>query len=789
MNEKAYRVLEYDKIIKLLADEASSSMTKKIISELLPVRDEYEIKERIAETTEAVSVIMHKGALSLGGFYDIAPWVSLAQKGGVLTMKQLLEVLYNLQAARHAAVFLKSDLPPLKRIDELSSLVSIKKDLENEIDRCILSEDEVADNASPELKSIRRKIGLQNEAVRNKMNSILTSSETKGFLQDPIVTIRQGRYVIPVKQEHRGRFTGIIHDQSSTGSTLFIEPQAIVNMNNELRELELAEKKEIQRILSELSEKVGAEGDGIKNNQEILTELDFIFAKGKLSAKMRGEPPEINKMGILSIREGRHPLIDGKKVVPVSVSVGNNYDTLVITGPNTGGKTVTLKTVGLFVLMAQSGLHLPASSGTNIPVFQKVFADIGDEQSIEQSLSTFSSHMKNIVEIVKDTDQDTLVLLDELGAGTDPTEGAALAISILNELYVRGAKTLATTHYTELKKYAVATPGVQNASMEFDIDTLSPTFRLTIGTPGRSNAFEISNKLGLPLHLIDYAKGLLERGDIVFEDVIASIDKDRKAAELFLDEAALIRIEMQKQREELEKQQLKFEGQKEKLLSKAKAEARELVQETRELADMIQRELKDLEKYEDPSQRSRKQEALRRDIRELQEELREKPDIIQNTDPVHPGELNIGDAVKILSLGQKGELLSLPDDKNEVQVQIGLMRVSAGLGQVVRIENPKPERANPNTGHSRFYQKKVISAAPSLNVIGKVLDDALMDADKYLDDAFIAGLKQVTIIHGRGAGILRDGLSEMFKSHKHVEKTRRGNYNEGGDGVTIVTLK
>jgi len=789
MNEKAYRVLEYDKIKELLRGEAASSMTQKVIDELLPSVDEYEIREKMAETTEAVSVIMHKGALPLGGFYDISGWVNLAQKGGVLTMKQLLEVLYNLQAARHAATFLKSDLPALRKIDQLAALISIQKDLESEIDRCILSEDEMADSASPELKSIRRKIGLQNEAIRNKMSSILTSSDNKSLLQDSIVTMRQGRYVIPVKQEHKGRFPGIVHDQSATGATLFIEPQAIVNLNNELRELELAEKKEVYRILAQLSAAVGQAGEEIKNNQRILIELDFMFAKGKLSAKMKAEPPEINTAGILYICEGRHPLIDPKKVVPISVSLGKDFDTLVITGPNTGGKTVTLKTVGLFVLMAHSGLHLPAAPGTIIPLLRKVYADIGDEQSIEQSLSTFSSHMRNIVDIVRDADGDTLVLLDELGAGTDPTEGAALAISILNELYGRGAKTLATTHYTELKKYAIATPGVQNASMEFDVETLSPTYHLTIGTPGRSNAFEISAKLGLPDHLIDHAKGLLDRGDIAFEDVITSIEKDRKLAEQERDEAMFLRIEMKHQKEELEKQQQKFAEQKEKLLAKAKEEARDIVQETKELADLIQSELRELEKYNDPSQWNRKQEALRREIRELQDKHREKIEVKQNLKPVRPDELNIGDAVRILSLDQKGELISLPDEKNEVQVQIGLMKINVGLEQISRIQNGKKDKKKQNTRHSSMYQSKVISVMPTCNVVGKVLDDALMDVDKYLDDAFMAGLKEVTIIHGRGAGILREGLTSMFKTHKHVEKYRKGNYNEGGDGVTIVTLK
>lgn len=789
MNDKAYRVLEYNKIKELLMDEAASPMTRRIIEKLTPSLDEYSIKEMLTETTEAVSVIMHKGALPLGSFYDIEGWVNLADKGGVLTMKQLLEILYNLQAARHAVNYLKSDLPPLKRIHGLVEVISIHKHLEDEIDRSIISEDEMADNASPELKSIRRNISLQNDAIRNKMNSILVSAENRTMLQDAIVTMRQGRYVIPVKQEHKSKFQGIIHDQSATGATLFIEPQAIVNMNNELRELELAEKKEMHRILATLSASVAESAEEIKNNQKILTELDFIFAKGRLSAKMKAEEPLINNNGHLNIREARHPLIDAKQVIPITVSIGRDYNTLVITGPNTGGKTVTLKTVGLLVLMAQSGLHIPTAQGSEIPVFRKVFADIGDEQSIEQSLSTFSSHMTNIVDIVKDADNQTLVLLDELGAGTDPTEGAALAISILNDLYGKGATTLATTHYTELKKYAIATFGVQNASMEFDIETLSPTYRLSIGAPGRSNAFEISRKLGLPDYIIEYAKGLLEHEDIAFEDVITSIEKDRKAAEEERDEAIYLKLEIKRQKEELEKQQQRFIEQKDKIIAKAREEARELVKEARDFADEVQRELRELEKYEDHSERNRKQEKIKQRIREKQNKYIEKITLPKNTKPVKASELKLGDRVKVLTLNQKGNVISLPDDKNEVSVQIGLMKISVSLDQISEIEEGRTERNGERSRFGSLYQSKVKTVTPTINVVGKILDDALMDVDKYLDDAYMAGLKEVTVIHGRGAGILREGLTEMFKGHKHVVRFRKGNYNEGGDGVTIVTIK
>lgn len=764
-------------------------MTRKVIDELAPSFHVSEIRQWQKDTSEAVTVILKKGAVPLGGFYDIEGWANLAMKGGVLSMKQLLEILYNLQIARHAHGFLTSDLPPLPRIHGLAEVIAVHKALEQEIDRCILSEDEMADSASPELRSIRRKISSESEAIRGKMNSILASADSRGLLQDSLVTMRQGRYVIPVKQEHKSKVPGIIHDQSSTGATLFIEPQAIVNMNNELRELELAEKKEIHRILSLLSAEVAESGQGIRNNQAILVELDFLFAKGRLSSKWNCSEPDMDEKGSLDIRQGRHPLIDPRRVVPISVSLGKTYDTLIITGPNTGGKTVTLKTVGLFALMAQSGLHLPAGSGTRVPVFQRVFADIGDEQSIEQSLSTFSSHMTNIVDIVKQAGEDTLVLLDELGAGTDPTEGAALAIAILNDLYGRGAKTLATTHYTELKKYAIATAGVMNASMEFNVETLSPTYRLTVGTPGRSNAFEISRKLGLPDHLIDYARGLLTYEDIAFEEVISSIEVDRKRAEAERDEAISLNLEIKRQKAELDQLKQKLADQKEGYLAKAKEEARETIKEAKEFADQVQRELKELESVEDRSERNRRQESIRRNIRDKQNRYRETLAIPENQKAPHASDLKLGDRVKVLTLDQKGSVISLPDEKNEIQVQVGLMKVSVGLDQITKIDGSGEKSRGDKTRYSTMYQSKVKSVLPTYNVVGKVLDDALLEVDKYLDDAFMGGLKEVTIIHGRGAGILREGLHQMFKSHKHVAGSRKGSYNEGGDGVTVVTLR
>lgn len=789
MNEKAYRVLEYNKILDLLGTEAASSITRKMIGELKPVLDVFSIKEILAETTEAVSVIMRKGSLPLGSFYDIKGCVNLADKGSVLTMKQLLEVLYNLQVTRNAANFLRSDLPELPIIKGLAEVLSVQKRLEEDIDRCIISEDEMADNASSELKNIRRSILRQNEAIRMKMNQILNSSDNRTILQDALVTMRQGRYVVPVKQEHKTRFPGIIHDQSSTGATLFIEPQAIVNLNNELREMELAEKVEIERILAELSAAVAEVKDELLNNQDILLKLDFIFAKGKLSVKMKGTEPEINTQGILRIKDGRHPLIPKDKVVPISIAIGKGYNTLVITGPNTGGKTVTLKTVGLFVLMTQTGLHIPAGYGTEMPVLQKVFADIGDEQSIEQSLSTFSSHMSNIVNIVENSGKDTMVLLDELGAGTDPTEGAALAISILEHLYDKGVKTIATTHYTELKKYAISTKGVENASMEFDVETLSPTYRLSIGTPGKSNAFEISQKLGLKPVIIKHAKGMLEKGDIEFEDVITSIEKDKKAAEEERDEAIQLNLEMKRQKEQIDRERTKLEEQKEKIISKAKEEARDMIREAKEFADEVQRELKELEKYQNSGDRNRKYEEVRRKIRGASDKYREKLVAAENPNPVKPEELKVGDRVKVISLDQKGNILTLPDDRNELQVQVGLLKISVNLDNITKIQDGSGKKDNKTSRYGSLYRSKVQSIMPSINVRGSLREDALMDVDKYLDDAYIAGLKSVTIIHGRGEGILREGIQQLLKNHKHVSSFRKGAYNEGGDGVTVVEFK
>ncbi len=791
MKEKTLTVLEYNKIIDMLVEKAGSEMTKKVISELKPSDDVSEIRESQNETTEAVRLINYKGPLPVGGFYDIEESVSFARKGGILTMAQLLKILYNMKTAERVAAFLKGDIPDIPVICSIAELLAVHRRLADEIDRCIISEDEMADNASPQLRSIRRAIVRQNEALRTKINHILNSADNRTILQDSIVTMRNGRYVVPVKQEHRSRVPGIVHDQSGTGATLFIEPQAIVNLNNELRQLELDEKAEINRILQELSEGVSEYYHDLVNNQKLLLELDLFMAKGRLSIEMNGEEPEINEDGILDLKASCHPLIDRNKVVPVDISLGENYRTLVITGPNTGGKTVTLKTAGLLSLMAQTGLHIPAAPGSRIPVYRKIFADIGDEQSIEQSLSTFSSHMTNIVDIVKEADHGSLILLDELGAGTDPAEGAALAIAVLERLADAGAYSIATTHYTELKKYAIATDGVENASMEFNVETLSPTYRLLTGVPGKSNAFDIAHKLGLSEGITDRARELMEEGDIAFEDVITALEEDKRMAEEERDEAILINIEMKRQKEELEQRIKKFEESKEKELAKAKEKAREIINEAKEVSKEVQEELRTLAKLESLGERNAGFDRNRRRLKELEKKNRSTIKREKNSEPVDPDSISLGQRVKILTLGQNGEVISLPDSKGDLQVQVGIMKVGVNVSDIMLIDSGKPKK-KPKTrasGYGSLYKKKAQTISTSVDVRGKNMDDAVMDVEKYLDDAFISGLKEVTVIHGRGEGILRSGIRDMLKRNRNVESFRRGGFNEGGDGVTVVKLK
>ena len=789
MNSKALNILEYNKITEMLSAQAASSKAGKNLKRLRPMTDISSIREALAETGEAVDVIVRKGNIPLGQPYDIEESLTFARKGGSLTMRQLLQILYNLKVASNIITFLKSDLPPLPVIDGIREVIATFPRLAENIDRCILSEDEMADSASPELKNIRRSIARQNDAIRNRLNNILNSADNRTYLQDSIVTIRDGRYVIPVKAEHRSRFAGIIHDQSATGATLFIEPQVIVNMNNELRELELAEQVEIDRILAELSSAVAEHFSEIMNNQKLLIQLDMMFAKGKLAVKMQAEMPEISDDRLMVLKEARHPLIDAGKAVPIDVSIGGSYSTLVVTGPNTGGKTVTLKTAGLLVMMAQSGLHIPAAGTSIIPVFKNVFADIGDEQSIEQSLSTFSSHMSNIVDILKEVDHQSLVLLDELGAGTDPTEGAALAISVLEKLKAYGACTIATTHYNELKKYALSTEGVENGSMEFDVKTLSPTYRLLTGIPGKSNAFEISRKLGLSEEIIDRASQLLERGDIRFEEVLDAIERDKKQAEEERMEAARLLNDMKKQQSDMEKRRQQLDLDEQKIISRAKEEARDILKEARDTAGEVSRELRKLNKIDSLGERNKRFDKNRRKLKEAEDRVSENLIRRVNQSPVDAADLKIGDRVRVLTLDQIGEVLSMPDSKGDLTVKVGIMKANINIRDLMVTQQEKDDSKTGKSKYGNLYKAKAQTISSSVNVQGENLEDALMDVDKYLDDAYIAGLKEVTIIHGRGEGVLKEGLRKTFRNHKHVKEFRKGRYNEGGDGVTIVTLK
>ncbi len=790
MTERALRILEYKKIIELLKNQAGSEMTQKVISELAPFDEENRIKAGIEETTEGVKLIVFKGPLPLGNFYDISSSVELAKKGGTLLPKQLLRIYYNLMITKQTVNYMKEEVPNLPIICGLVEVLSVHGSLQDEIDRCILSEDEISDNASHELKTIRRSIKRKNEEIRQKLNQLITSSSNQAMLQDTIVTMRDGRYFIPVKIEHSSKFPGIVHDQSAKGATVFIEPQAVVYLNNQLRELEGEEKEEIQRILKDLSERVAEHSSELKSNIQILLHLDFIMAKAKLSQGLKCEEPTISSGKIINLKEARHPLIPYKEVVPTNVKIGGEYSSLIITGPNTGGKTVTLKTVGLLSMMAQTGLHIPAHQGSTLPVFTNIFADIGDEQSIEQSLSTFSSHMKNIIDIVDKSDEHSLVLVDELGAGTDPTEGAALAISILENLKRKGATIMATTHYTELKKYALSTKGIENASMEFNVETLSPTYKLTIGIPGKSNAFDISEKLGLEKSIITEARTMLSDGALQFEEVITAIEEDKKKAEEERDMAIAINIAMKKQKEDAELELKRAEVKKEEILNKAKEEARQIIKEAQNLTKEVQSELKELAKIESLGERNKKLDNNKRRVKDAAGRYREKLIKEVNDNPVTLDQVKVGDRVKVLTLSQNGEVIGLPDNKGDIMVQVGIMKVKVNFEDLKLITQgaKKKKKTSTKSSYGSIYKNKTSIVSPSLTVRGMNLDEALFEVSKYIDDVSIAGLKEVTIIHGRGEGILKKGIHQALKKNKQIKSFRKGEFNEGGDGVTVVEL-
>nr|WP_312213397.1 endonuclease MutS2 [Clostridioides sp.] len=792
MNNRSMKVLEFYKIIELLKQKASSSLGLKYIDKLMPSSETEEVKYMLAETSEAQSILIKSGTVGLSGIDDIEDKVKRANVGASLDAGSLLNIAKNLQAARNVKRTLSSSEEEdfnYPVIQGMSDSLYVFRDIEDKIFNSIISEIEISDNASTTLRDIRRKILQKNQSIRSKLNSIITSSTYQKYLQDAIVSMRDDRFVVPVKAEYRSQMAGIIHDQSSSGATLFIEPMSIVEMNNELRQLKLKEKEEIERILAELSNEVGEISEDLISNQEILGKLDFIFAKGKLSIQMRGIEPEINDNKHINIKKGRHPLIDSDNVVSNTVYLGEDFDTLVITGPNTGGKTVTIKTVGLFALMTQSGLHIPADFGSSMCVYDNIFADIGDEQSIEQSLSTFSSHMTNIVGILDQISSDSLVIFDELGAGTDPVEGAALAISILEYVNMMGAKCIATTHYSELKNYALTKERVENAAVEFDLETLSPTYKLLIGIPGKSNAFEISKKLGLSDYVIDKAKEFINTDNIALEDVLQNVEKNRLQAESDRLEAKRLKLEIENLKKEYDEKLERLSAQKEKMLERARSEAFSIVRQAKEEVDGIVKELRRLENERASKEKNRMIEDFKKELTSSMGSLQPsvKSMIVPKVSNKEVKDLKPGEEVKVITLNQEGTVISVNKNKKEAVVQIGIMKMALpfkSLKKVGKSANSVVTKSTRNIIKSKSGRVK-----SEVDLRGMNLEEAIMAVEKYLDDAYMSGIEKVTVIHGVGTGVLKKGLQDVIRQNKHVKSQRPGEYGEGGIGVTIVSFK
>jgi DNA mismatch repair protein MutS2 len=800
MNSKVLGLLEFNKVINLLSEQASSELARQRIAVLEPMSDYHQVSDALTETTEAVSVILCKGSIPVGEVGDIKDLLKMARKGRCLSMRELLQVKRSMSITRQVKQFLSSDVPDnLRVIGEIAELLELNVQLEKDIDNSILSADEMADNASPALKSIRREIRNKNEQIKSRLGKYTTGVSASKHLQDTIVTMRNGRYVIPVKREYANIYPGLVHDQSATGATLFVEPQAIVSLNNDLKQLELDEQAEIKRILQLFTSRVAEHHFELANNQDLLVELDYVNAKGKLSIQMDCREPRINKDGHLTIVRGRHPLIHIDKAVPIDVELGRTFTTLLITGPNTGGKTVTLKTIGLLILMTQTGLHVPCSEESDIPILKEVFADIGDEQSIEQSLSTFSSHMKNITDIFALAGEGTLVLLDELGAGTDPAEGAALGIAELEELREKGALVAATTHYTELKKYALSTDGVENASMEFNVETLSPTYKLRLGLPGKSNAFEISRKLGLNDAIIKRATELLGENQLDFENAVRRVEEERKEAEGILFEAKDVKSEAENKLDLADRQLVAAEAKAKKLVEEAKEEARAILRDAQNLVSDVSSELKRLKNScVDHGHASNAVAEGRRKLRDAENEVLPSADSnrsVQTGKAPSPEEIYIGMAVKLTTLGQNGEVETLPDSRGNLQIRIGAIKTSANIKNLIITQSEsagnkdKKRRAYAKSVKPSYVTDKVMNVKTEINVIGRNLDDATYEVEKYIDDAYLAGLKQVRVVHGKGQGILSNGIRAALKKNKQVKSVASAPYNEGGEGATIVQLK
>lgn len=789
MNKKVLKTLEYDKIIDMLVEEADSALGKDSARRLRPSSDHGEIVAMQAETSHALTRLFHHGALSFHGLTDIRPSLVPLAKGGTLGAGELLRIGALLEAAKRAVEFDKKDEETdflSGRFDGLQTFPEIRR----EISRCILSEDEISDDASSELKRIRRAMKTTNDKIREQLSVTVNSSGD--MLRDNIVTMRNGRYCLPVKQEYKSAFQGMIHDQSSTGSTFFIEPMAIVKLNNDLAELAMKEQEEIERILASISSICAPETEGLERDVILLSELDFIFAKAKLSKKMQGSEPIFDD-NYIEIKKGRHPLIPRDRVVPIDVTLGKDYRLLIITGPNTGGKTVSLKTVGLFTLMGQAGLHIPAFDGSHLRVFHEVYADIGDEQSIEQSLSTFSSHMTNTVSILKRADKNTLALFDELGAGTDPVEGAALAISILDNLLQRNVTAMATTHYSELKIYALSTDHVENASCEFDVESLQPTYRLLIGVPGKSNAFAISSKLGISDEIIEKAKSLVDEDSKSFEDVVTGLESTRKELEQERAKAAAYREEIERQKKKLAEKNERIDKAKEKILRRANEEANEILQKAKDMADDS---IRKYNKWMDGgkgnvSDMERQRSAIREQLKKTGEKLATTQK--GNRPKTAPGKLSIGDLVMVHSMGVKGTVMSLPNTKGKCFVQMGIMRSEVNADDLELLEEEtlqnRKEQLRERSGAGKIKMMKSLHVSSSINLIGKTVDEAIALLDKYLDDAYLAKLHQITIIHGVGTGALRNAVQAHLKKSKYIKTYRMGEYGEGGYGVTVAEFK
>lgn len=791
MNEKALKTLEYYKIIDMLEAFATSSIGKNKCRQLRPLDNLTEIETMQQETADALSRIYQKGSLSFSGVKDVRGSLKRLEVGSTLGIGELLAIRSLLENASRAKAYSRRETENehTDSLDNMFELIEPLSPLATEIGRCILSEDEISDDASTGLRQVRRSMKLTNDKIHTQLSSFV-SGNSRTYLQDAVVTMRNGRYCIPVKAEYKSQVPGMIHDQSSTGSTIFVEPMTIVRLNNEMRELEIQEQKEIEMILSNLSQLAAENLDAIFDDVKLLSELDFIFARAQLAKFQNATEPRFNRDRIIDIKKARHPLIDKHKVVPIDIRIGETFDLLIVTGPNTGGKTVSLKTVGLLTLMGQSGLHIPAFDNSKLSVFREVYADIGDEQSIEQSLSTFSSHMTNVVRFMETADSDSLVLFDELGAGTDPTEGAALAIAILSTLHERGIRAMATTHYSELKVYALSTPGVENASCEFDVETLRPTYRLLIGVPGKSNAFAISQKLGLPLSIIERAKEQISQEDETFEDVLSNLEESRKTIESEREELLSYKEEIKTLKEQLEEKQDKLDQRKERIIAEANEEAHRILREAKDYADQTMRIFNKAGK---DSMSAKELEKHRSDLRKKMDKAGKKvalktPQKQKST--LRPQDLSLGDSVKVMSLNVKGTVSSKPDSKGMLFVQMGILRSKVHISDLQLIDEPViTGPALSRTGAGKIKMNKSASVRTEINLLGKTVDEAVSELDKYLDDAYLAHLSSVRIVHGKGTGALRKGVHNYLKRLKYVQDFHLAEFGEGDAGVTIVEFK